>query len=239
MTFAGRASAVDSERGLVIPGSIVAGICRRLRPSESPTASCRGGCDEEVDDVCTAIDFRLRGRVPRVCRRCAERTRGRAWSARACSRTSVYFDFSRTDTGIGAILGRAPIGAPVSLSGIELGHSVRFEFRRWACSTERSPGRPWKARSTMRRARLVPAPEADRLGRPAERTLSPASAPGAGSAALRPCLQQRQQWLGLLTCAEHGSSVTDPCQGQHGPHLGLASKPGQCFRCNSMNWVAI
>src|SRR5204863_9144825 len=26
---------------------------------------------------------------------------------------------------------------------------------------------------------------------------------------------------------------------EHRPHLRLASKPGQCFRCNSMNWVAI
>jgi len=40
----------------------------------------------------------------------------------------VYFDFSRTDTGYrGNYWGRAPIGTPVSLSGIELGHSVRFE----------------------------------------------------------------------------------------------------------------
>jgi len=43
----------------------------------------------------------------------------------------VYFDFSRTDTGYrGNYWGRAPIGSPVSLSGIELGHSVRFEVPR-------------------------------------------------------------------------------------------------------------
>jgi hypothetical protein len=40
----------------------------------------------------------------------------------------VYFDFSRTDTGYrGNYWGRAPIGTPVSLSGVELGRSVRFE----------------------------------------------------------------------------------------------------------------
>jgi hypothetical protein len=43
----------------------------------------------------------------------------------------VYFDFSRTDTGYrGNYWGAAPVGAPVSLSGIELGHSVRFEVPR-------------------------------------------------------------------------------------------------------------
>src|SRR5882762_5178877 len=74
MTFAGRASAVDSERGLVIPGSIVREFVGGFGHRSRRRLLADGGCDEEVDDVCTAIDFRLRGRVPRVCRRCAERT---------------------------------------------------------------------------------------------------------------------------------------------------------------------
>jgi hypothetical protein len=43
----------------------------------------------------------------------------------------VYLDFSRTDTGYqGNYWGTAPTGAPVSLNGIALGHSVRFEVPR-------------------------------------------------------------------------------------------------------------
>jgi hypothetical protein len=40
----------------------------------------------------------------------------------------VLLEFSRTDAGYrGKYWGTAPIGSPVPLTGIELGHSVRFE----------------------------------------------------------------------------------------------------------------
>jgi hypothetical protein len=41
----------------------------------------------------------------------------------------VYFEFARTGAGYrGEYWGGAPVGAPVALSSIELGHSIQFEI---------------------------------------------------------------------------------------------------------------
>jgi hypothetical protein len=127
MRFAGRASAVDPERCLVIPGA----DAREFLAASAIRAADGFLPMEDAMKKWTMFALLSTFACAGVSRASADDALSGPWQGvvrKGMLENVVYFDFSRTDTGYrGNYWGRAPIGTPVSLSGIELGHSVRFE----------------------------------------------------------------------------------------------------------------
>jgi hypothetical protein len=108
-----------------------AGICRRLLRS-----GAHNGCVPEEDAMRKRMMVAL---VGAVCA-CAGVSRANedglsgTWRGvvrRGVLESTVLIEFSRSEGGYtGRYWGSAPVGAPLSVTGIEFGHSVRFEVPR-------------------------------------------------------------------------------------------------------------